>query len=115
LTTPLNSFVTEHNVDIYLSKLRATFNATERDSLLRLLIAEEDRMARTSEHLENGERRISEGRDRIRRHREMIAGLEQAMLSTDTALFVLETMERTQALLEAHCRHLRRVVDRRAL
>jgi hypothetical protein len=36
----------ESNVEIYLSKLRVTVDASERDNILRLLIAEEDRMGR---------------------------------------------------------------------
>lgn len=110
--TPLNGFVTEGNVDIYLSKLRSTVDPAERANILRLLIAEEDRMGRTAEHLDKARDRIADGRDRICRLRETIVELEQAGLSTEKAVFRLETMERTQALFEDHCQHLRRALER---
>lgn len=110
--TPLDHFVTESNVEIYLLKLRVTVDPAERDTLLRLLIVEEDRMGRTSEHLDTSRRRTADGHDRIRRQRETIVELERAGLSTEKAVFQLETMERTQALFEAHCRHLRRALER---
>ena len=113
--TPLDHFVTEGNVEIFLSKLRVTVDPAERDSILRLLIVEEDRMGRTAEHLDNGERRIADGRDRLRQHRQTIVELEQAGLSTEKAVFQLEPMERTQALFEAHCRHLRQALARSGL
>jgi hypothetical protein len=66
-------FLTEGNVEIYLSQLHTTWNPDERDKLLRLLVREESSMGASREHLENGERRVSEGRDRIDRQRRLVA------------------------------------------
>lgn len=104
---PMNRFVTEHNVDIFVAKLQTTADPQERDNLLRLLSAEQSRMTLAIDHLEDAQRRVDEGRERICRQREERDRLEQAGLSTDGAASLLETLQRTQVLLEAHCQRLR--------
>jgi hypothetical protein len=105
---PMNVFLTEGNVEIYLSRLHATWNAEERDKLLRLLLQEEAHMGASREHLENGERRVSEGRDRIAKQRQAVAGLPVEERTGNSAVLILETMEATQALLEEHLVMLQR-------
>lgn len=100
---PLNVFVAEGNVEIYLSKLHETFNPVERDSLLRLLVKEEAAMGIGREHVENGERRVVDGHQRLEKQRAIAAGLPSEHPHT----LLLETLERTQALLEQHLDFLR--------
>lgn len=107
MTTPMNFFVTEGNVDIYLSKLLGTFDRASRDNLFRLLTDELSRMELTRAHLDNGERRVVDINGRIRWQREEIERLKQATLPTDASTLLLETLEQTQMLLEAHCQRLR--------
>ena len=52
-----NVFVTERNIDIYLSRAFETNDLQERDTVLRLLVEEQSRMGARREHLENGHRR----------------------------------------------------------
>jgi hypothetical protein len=104
---PIEIFVSEGNVDIYLSKLHEAWDAEARDKLLRLLIAEESRMGFYREHLENSERRVAAGLERIRFQRELVDRLTAEERPTDTASGLLETLEKAQALLEAHCQRLR--------
>lgn len=104
--TPLDVFVTEGNVDIYLSRLYLTWDPVERDNLLRLVATEESRMGRSREHLENGERRVAQGRERLDMQREMVARLALPDRDASTAVRLLETLERTQALLEQHLQAL---------
>jgi len=63
MTLPMSVFLTEGNVEIYLSRLHTTWDPEERDKLLRLLV--QAQMGASREHLENGERRVNEGRDRV--------------------------------------------------
>jgi hypothetical protein len=102
MTSPMGVFVTEGNVEIYLSRLHTTWNLEERDKLLRLLAREEAQMGLNREHLENGERRVSEGRERIAKQRRIVAdGLLHEQTRSSAAL-LLETLEKTQTLLEEH-------------
>lgn len=106
--TSISIFLTEGNVEIYLSQLHKTWDREDRDKLLRLLVREEDQMGSAREHLENGERRVHEGRQRIARQRQIVANaLSQEQVDARAAL-LLETLEQTQALLEQHLTALRR-------
>ena len=98
-TTPMSAFVTEGNIEVYLSRLRRTSNTEKRDDLLRFIREEESRMGQSREHFENGQRRVIEGRQRIKKQRRLVARLA-TMRHADNAAFILETLEMTQALLE---------------
>jgi hypothetical protein len=73
--TPLHVFAAEGNVEIYLSKLYGTLHPSERDNLLRLLANEEASMGTSREHVENGERRMIDGRQRLKKQRIVAMGL----------------------------------------
>jgi hypothetical protein len=105
--TPMNVFVTEGNLEIYLSKLHATWSAEQRDSLLRLVTKEEARMGLSREHLDNGERRVADGQARIRKQRDLVASLAAEQRDTSREALILETLQITQALLESHLQALR--------
>ncbi|MBY0320846.1 MAG: hypothetical protein K2X72_19135 [Reyranella sp.] len=108
MTSPMSVFLTEGNVEIYLSRLHTTWSLEERDRLLRLLVQEESRMGTSREHLENGERRVSDGRDRIIRQRRLVADIPPPERAAAPASLLLETLEKTQALLEEHLVMLQR-------
>jgi hypothetical protein len=72
---PMEAFVTEGNVEIFLSRLHTTWNACDRDMLLRLLCQEQARMGFSRGHLKNGETRVLESRERLRKQREIVAQL----------------------------------------
>ena len=65
MSTPINVFITERNIDLYLSKLYLTSIAEERAKLIRLIRDQESRMRSSLEHLENGRRRVEKGRERL--------------------------------------------------
>jgi hypothetical protein len=102
---PVNVFVTESNVDIYLSKAYACMDADQRDVLLRLVADEESRMGASRAHMENNQRRVEDCRERVRRQRELVGSL-QSKASRIQAEFVLETCERMLVLMERHQRLL---------
>ena len=108
--SPMDVFVAEGNVEIYLSRLHATWRPEVRDALLRLVCDEEARMGHSREHLENGERRVIEGKERLRKQRELIVAQPCRQ-----GAFVLETLEKTQLLLEQHLGELRKQHMRRKL
>lgn len=103
-----NVFVTESNVDIYLSRAFASNDLQERDTLLRLLVEEESRMGSRREHLENGRRRMDECSRRVQRQREIVGSFNAGERDALQAQFVLETMEKTLALVQDHLRGLER-------
>jgi hypothetical protein len=106
MNSPMNVFVTEGNVEIYLSKAYTSGNAVERDRLLRLLRDEEDRMGAAREHLQNGERRIDDCEQRLAQQRVVVCTLRQQQQDAGQAELLLETFERMLLLLRGHQRVL---------
>jgi hypothetical protein len=104
---PFNAFVTEGNVEIYLSRLHTTLNRIDRDNLLRLLAAEQAKMGGRREHLENGERRVADGLVRLQNQRDLVARDSHGGRPDDHGRILLETLEMTQVLLEEHMVFLR--------
>jgi hypothetical protein len=105
MNNPVDVFVTESNVDIYLTRAYSSRNAKERDLLLRLVANEEARMGASREHMENGARRIEDCKERVKRQRELAHSL-QPKDDRRRAVFMLETFERTLVLIEGHQRLL---------
>ena len=113
--TPLNVFVTEGNIEIYLSRLYATWEPETRDGLLRLVSQEEGRMGARREHLENGERRVAQGRELLERQHLAVAQLSEEERGASLEARLLETMEKVQALLEQHLELLQKKFDQTRL
>jgi len=105
MRNPVSVFVTESNVELYLSKAYECLDVKQRDVLLRLLVEEEDRMGRSREHMDNGQRRLEDCKERVKRQRELLGSL-QPIEKRVRAEFMLETFERTLVLMEHHQRLL---------
>ena len=105
MNNPVDVFVTESNVDMYLSKAYLSLDAAERDLLLRLVADEESRMGSNRVHMENGQRRVENCKDRVKRQRELVGSLPREE-NRAQAEFVLETYEQTLVLMERHQRLL---------
>ncbi len=101
----LNSFISEGNVEIYLSGLYKSWDADERDALLRLVIQEESRMGERLEHVREAERRILDCQQRVQRQRVLVDGREDAA-DMSRALFLLDIFEKILEALQEHHRHL---------
>ncbi len=54
MNSPLDAYITEGNVELYLSKVYQSLSGEERDLLLRLVADEEGRMGNSREHRDNG-------------------------------------------------------------
>jgi hypothetical protein len=112
MSTPHSVFVTEGNVGIYLSRLQVTWNAEECDHLLSLVAEEESRRGLSRENLENGERRVVEGRARIESQIRLVAQVPIEKRADSVEARLLETFEKTQAILEDHVRVSEVLCDR---
>lgn len=106
MNNPRNVFITESNVELYLSKAYECLDPKERDVLLRLILEEERRMGHRREHVEAGERRLNGCRERLQRQRDVVAALPPDALSLPKERFLLETMEQAWLLFEEHQRIL---------
>ena len=106
---PMDVFVTEGNVEIYLSRLHTTWNALGRDKLRRLVCEDQARMGFSREHIENGERRAREGRERLKKQRELVAQLDLQDQTASHVALLLETLVKTRMLLEQQLSRLRKV------
>lgn len=105
MNNPVNVFVTESNVEMYLSKAYECLDSERRDMLLRLLAEEESRMGTSREHVENGQRRLDDCKERVERQREVIGALQQNENRLQ-AEFVLNTFKKTLLLMKRHQRFL---------
>lgn len=105
MDNPVSVFVTESNVELYLSKAYECLDLSQRDVLLRLLVEEQDRMGSSREHMENGQRRLEDCKERVKRKRELLGSL-QPNDNRLQAEFMLDTFEQTLVLMERHQRLL---------
>ncbi len=113
--TPMDNFVSEGNIEIFLSKLWSTWSVDERDTLFRLVAAEETQMATSRQHtLENG-RRIADCENRLEQQRRIVEALEREQRDASRARFALRTFERTLALLNDHQKMLQSRFERAKL
>lgn len=97
-TGRMNDFVRGSNVDLFLDRLARTRDDRERQTLLRLLIEEEDRFGKESQFHVFVERLIADNEKRIKSQRELIASLKQSGRDAEAEEFVLVTFLTTQAL-----------------
>src|SRR5690349_8076038 len=105
MNSPVDVFVAESNVEMYLSRAYECLDGRSRDMLLRPLVEEESRMGTSREHVENGQRRLDDCRERLKRQREVARTLQQNENRLQ-AEFVLDTFEKTLLLVERHQRYL---------
>jgi hypothetical protein len=77
----------------------------QRDVLLRLLVEEEDRMGRSREHMDNGQRRLEDCKEWMKRQRELLGSLQRNENRLQ-AEFMLDTFEQTSLLMDPHQRLL---------
>jgi hypothetical protein len=101
-------FIAQQNVDRYLSMLQKPELATDQQKTLqKLLVEEEDLLARSREQLELADRRVHDGKERIRKLKQTGAKLNADERARDANLSLVATMEATQRLLEKFHRQLR--------
>src|SRR5689334_19696082 len=80
---------------------------TKERPLQTLLVQQEDGLARSREHLELSERRVQDGKERIRKLRILVAARASDDPNRERDASLLATIETTQSLLEHYNRVLR--------
>jgi hypothetical protein len=101
---PISIWLHNSNVDHTLDRLGTYVEPNTRAELLKFLVAEEDRLGRGREQLENTARRVRQGRERITKILNIVEGLlERGLMDQEQlsrALSVVTTMREAQRLVE---------------
>jgi hypothetical protein len=103
-----SEFIALENVERFLTMLRnPEIERETHKTLQKLLVAEQDKLARNREQLELADRWVCDGKARIRELRRSLASSNCADWQHSRRLALIATMEETQALLEDFRRKLR--------
>jgi hypothetical protein len=102
MASSMDVFLTESNVDIYLSRLDSTLEGEQRARLIQLLVYEESKMGFHREHVQKAEERVMNGRARVDDQRKRVAQLPTEGRKDSMEALMLKTLEQTQELLEQH-------------
>jgi hypothetical protein len=107
--------IARENIDHYLGILQAdvVLGPDKRETVVRLLIAEEDKLSHDLEQLEFAETRAANGRQRLKQVRRLRDGADPAIRGNAERLVV--NIEATQRLLEDFCHRLRARVNSSSL
>ena len=100
---PMDAFISEHNVEIYLLKLWESDIGSVQDTLLQLLTAELLGMPLSSLHLENGQRHLTDIGEQFRRQRDKVDRLTANGERIDREVRLLENLRKVRSLFEVHC------------
>ena len=104
----VRNFITEQNVDHYLSMLhKSEMTLDQRKTLQKLLTEEMDLLPRNGEQFELADRRVHEGKQWIRKLKQTIAEWNSDERQRNSDLSLAQTMETTQQLLEGFHSKLR--------
>src|SRR5712691_8047361 len=113
MAVDIDRFVAEQNVVRFRNKLLREADPNVQAALRRLLIEEEDKLARDLAQLSQVESEIESWNDRIAKQRSIVSRLEQSERDTRIAGQLLESLVMTLALLERHRRRIMAALDRR--
>ena len=109
-------YVARANIDHYLDLLnKHDVPVTNRSTITKLLIEEEDKLGHDLEQLEFAERRAAMGRDRVNRLRNLRNSFIAGSTDRVQADRLLSTFEATQHLLKHFCRSKRDRLNSRAI
>ena len=100
-------FIARANIDNYISLLNADvlLSPEKRGTIIKLLIAEEDKLSHDLEQLEFAETRAANGRERLNHVRHLRDNAEPRI--RDNAERLVANVEAIQQLLEDFCHKLR--------
>jgi hypothetical protein len=109
----MDNFIARANIDHYLDLLHHGDLPPEKHAtIVKLLIAEEDKMGQDLEQLEFAEKRAARGRDLLSQLRYVRDG--EDLVDRASADRLITTFETTQSLMDDYCQQLRtRVVHSR--
>ncbi len=112
----MNRFIARANIDHYLSILYGSdLTPSNRSTITKLLVAEEDKLGHDLEHLEFAETRTAKSRDRVNHFRKLRDSFVEGSSDRTRADGVLANFEAIHDAMEQFCRHMRERVNSRSL
>lgn len=111
----MHRFIARANIDHFIGLLGGDLTPSKRADIVRLLIAELDKLALDLEHLEFAEKKVADGRDRLNHVRGVRNGHPHGTPEREQAERLLVGCENLQTLLEDFCHHLRRQFSSRGI
>lgn len=107
----MDRYVAHANIDHYFNLLTVQgLTDGNRDTIVKLMLAEEDKLGRDLEHLQFAEDRAARGRDRLNYLRGLRAAFADGSTEQARADDMLANFETTQNLMEQFCRRMREQV-----
>ncbi|SRR5579862_101944 len=107
----MHRYVMRTNIDHYIGLLNGSDLASQdRSTIIKLLIAEEDKLSHDLEHLEFAESRAANGRDRVSRLKTLRESFAFGTTEREQADRLLVNVENLQTMLEDFCHLLREKV-----
>jgi septation ring formation regulator EzrA len=110
-----DKFVSERNVARCRERLECETDPSVRQTIIRLLVDEEDKLGATLEQLANVNRHIKRCRDLIAQQGARIAEMQSKGHDIVRAHALLETFAASLAVHEEHRDTLRKLLDQRSL
>lgn len=108
----MDRFIAQANVDHFISLLNGSdLTLRNRDTVVRLLIAEEDKLGHGLEQLEFAESRTAQSRDRLNYARKLRDGFIEGSTDRQRADVTLENFQAIHQLFEQFCHQLRERVN----
>ncbi len=112
----MHRYIGRANIDHYLSILYSTdLTVRNRETVVKLLIGEEDRLSHDLEQLQFAEDRAVRSRDRVIHLRKLRDGLPDGSTDRARAEKVLVNCEATHELVEHFCHRMREKVNSHGL
>ena len=110
----MERYVARANVDHYLGLLNSSgLSANNRDTIVKLLIAEENRPGHDLEQLEFVENRAANGRTRVSHLRNLRDSFVEGSTDREQTEKLVENVERLQMLLDDFCHRMREMINSR--
>ena len=108
----MHRFIARANIDHFIGLLTGSdLTPDRRTAIIKLLIAEFDKLAHDLEHLEFVEKKVSEGRDRLGQIRDARNGHPFGTIQREEAERLLVSCENLQTVLEDFCHRLRAKIN----
>ncbi len=112
----MERYVSRANIDHYLSILNSSdLTPQNRDTVVRLLLSEEDKLSHDLEQLEFAESRASNGRSRVNHLRNLRNSFVDGSMDRERADKLLQNFESLQQLLDRFCHRMRERVNARGI
>ena len=108
----LSHFVVQQNIRRFSHQLRSETDTRRRVRLQRLLVEEEDRLGFTVDRLDDLDRAIADGDERVEFQRMKIGNLENCGCDVRAAKAVLRNMEEIQSIYRQYRLILLQAIDR---